>query len=160
MLNTLSFQPSLFSRVPSAIASVCSNFTHSCSCRRSTIVTSEPPQTHSSKRGERLTFTPGQSHTALRHYADIATIHGPCSLGDRVRSKCRLAFSMAQNGAYAAAKDSLASLHGELKGTLKLEQRVNGFARLISLLQFVRRYVQQPFPTTAESRAHYIVVLK
>ncbi|KAM0718071.1 hypothetical protein Q7P37_006403 [Cladosporium fusiforme] len=81
----------------------------------------------------------GQSHTASRHYSSIdAVLEKECSLGDRVRSQCRLAFSMAQNGAYAAAQDSLSELHEQVKGTLKLEQRVSAFARLIALLQAIR----------------------
>jgi hypothetical protein len=83
----------------------------------------------------------GQSHTASRHYASIDTILGKeCSLGDRVRAQCRLAYSMAQNGSYAAAQTSLASLHSLVRGTLKLEQRIAAFARLIALLQAIRMY--------------------
>jgi hypothetical protein len=81
----------------------------------------------------------GQPHTASRHYASIDTNLGKeCSLGDRVRAQCRLAYSMAQNGSYAAAQTSLASLHNQVKGTLKLEQRIAAFARLIALLQAIR----------------------
>lgn len=46
---------------------------------------------------------------------------------------------MAQNGAYSAAQDSLSTLYKQVRGTLKLEQRVNAFARLIALLQSIRR---------------------
>jgi hypothetical protein len=91
-----------------------------------------------------LTTTPtsGQSHTASRHYSSVDIVLGKeCSYGDRVRSQCRLAFSMAQNGSYAAAQESLRSLHSQIKGTLKLEQRVASFARLIALLQAIRKYV-------------------
>ena len=84
----------------------------------------------------------GQSHTASRHYASIEAILGKeCSLGDRVRAQCRIAYSMAQHGSYAAAQTSLAALHSQIRGTLKLEQRIAAFARLIALLQAVRRYV-------------------
>jgi len=90
------------------------------------------------------TSNPGQSHTAARHYSSVDIVLGKeCSFGDRVRSQCRLAFSMAQNGSYAAAQDSLQSLHEQIQGTLKLEQRVASFARLIALLQAIRRYVPQ-----------------
>ena len=83
----------------------------------------------------------GQSHTASRHYASIEAILGKeCSLGDRVRAQCRIAYSMAQNGSYAAAQTLLAALHGLIRGTLKLEQRIAAFARLIALLQAIRRY--------------------
>lgn len=88
--------------------------------------------------------TSGQSHTASRHYSSVDIVLGKeCSYGDRVRSQCRLAFSMAQNGSYAAAQESLQSLHSQIKGTLKLEQRVASFARLIALLQSIRKYVPQ-----------------
>jgi hypothetical protein len=88
----------------------------------------------------RLIFS-GQSHTASRHYASIDTILGKeCSLGDRVRAQCRLAYSMAQYGSYAAAQTSLASLRSLVRGTLKLEQRIAAFARLIALLQAIRRF--------------------
>ena len=90
------------------------------------------------------TPTSGQSHTASRHYSSVDIVLGKeCSYGDRVRSQCRLAFSMAQNGSYAAAQESLQSLHSQIKGTLKLEQRVASFARLIALLQSIRKYVPQ-----------------
>jgi hypothetical protein len=83
----------------------------------------------------------GQSHAASRHYASIDTILGKeCSLGDRVRAQCRLAYSMAQNGSYATAQTSLASLRSLVRGTLKLEQRIAAFARLIALLQAIRRF--------------------
>lgn len=85
---------------------------------------------------------PGQSHTASRHYSSIETVlKQECSLGDRTRANCRLAFSMAQHGSYAAAQEILTSLHAQTKGTLKLEQRVSAFARLIALLQAIRKYV-------------------
>lgn len=99
---------------------------------------------NSSTFGRRIPLTPntGQSHTASRHYSSIdAILEKECSLGDRVRSQCRLAFSTAQNGGYAAAQDSLASLYDQIKGNLKLEQRVSAFARLIALLQAIRKYV-------------------
>ena len=83
----------------------------------------------------------GQSHTASRHYASIEVIIGKeCSLGDRVRAQCRIAYSMAQHGSYAAAQTSLAALHSQIRGTLKLEQRITAFARLIALLQTIRKY--------------------
>lgn len=91
-----------------------------------------------------IMFTSGQSHTASRHYSSVDIVLGKeCSFGDRVRSQCRLAFSMAQNGSYAAAQESLQSLHSQIKGTLKLEQRVASFARLVALLQAIRKYVLQ-----------------
>lgn len=84
----------------------------------------------------------GQSHTASRHYSSIETVlKQECSLGDRTRASCRLAFSMAQHGSYAAAQETLASLHAQIQGTLKLEQRVSAFARLIALLKAIRKYV-------------------
>jgi xylose isomerase len=84
----------------------------------------------------------GQSHTASRHYSSVDVVLGKeCSYGDHVRSQCRLAFSMAQDGSYAAAQESLQSLHSQIRGTLKLEQRVASFARLIALLQAIRWYV-------------------
>lgn len=84
----------------------------------------------------------GQSHTASRHYASIeAILEKECSLGDRVRAQCRIAYSMAQHGSYAAAQTSLAALNGQVRGTLKLEQRIAAFVRLIALLQAIRRYV-------------------
>lgn len=49
---------------------------------------------------------------------------------------------MAQHGSYAAAQTSLASIHSQIRGTLKLEQRIAAFARLIALLQAIRRYVR------------------
>lgn len=96
------------------------------------------PKQHSTDHNMLL----GQSHTASRHYASIEAILGKeCSLGDRVRAQCRIAYSMAQHGSYAAAQTSLAALHSQIRGTLKLEQRIAAFARLIALLQAVRRYV-------------------
>lgn len=96
---------------------------------------------HKSNKTDRHTSL-GQSHTAARHYASIDTILGKeCSLGDRVRAQCRLAYSMAQNGSYSVAQTSLASLHTQIRGTLKLEQRIAAFARLIALLQAIRKYV-------------------
>lgn len=59
---------------------------------------------------------------------------------------------MAQHGSYAAAQNSLAALHSQIRGTLKLEQRIAAFARLIALLQAIRRYVnpiQRPGPSVA-----------
>jgi hypothetical protein len=53
---------------------------------------------------------------------------------------------MAQNGSYAAAQESLQSLYSQIRGTLKLEQRVASFARLIALLQAIRKYVLQARP--------------
>jgi hypothetical protein len=83
----------------------------------------------------------GQSHTASRHYASVDTIFDKeCSLGDRVRAQCRLAYSMAQAGSYADAQNSLTLLHSQIKGTLKLEQRIAAFAKLIALLQATRKY--------------------
>lgn len=88
----------------------------------------------------------GQSHTASRHYASIEAILGKeCFLGDRVRAQCRIAYSMAQHGSYAAAQTSLATLHSQIRGTLKLEQRIAAFARLIALLQAIRRYAIQSY---------------
>lgn len=96
---------------------------------------------HKSNMTDRHTYL-GQSHTASRHYASIDTILGKeCSLGDRVRAQCRLAYSMAQNGSYGIAQTSLASLHNQIRGTLKLEQRIAAFTRLIALLQATRKYV-------------------
>lgn len=87
-------------------------------------------------------MTSGQSHTASRHYASIeAILEKECSLGDHVRAQCRIAYSMAQHGSYVAAQTSLAVLHSQIRGTLKLEQRTAAFARLIALLQAIRRYV-------------------
>lgn len=99
----------------------------------------------------------GQSHTASRHYASIEAILGKeCSLGDRVRAQCRIAYSMAQHGSYAAAQTSLAALHSQIRGTLKLEQRIAAFARLIALLQAIRRYVaQSELQTLLLPRLHY-----
>ena len=102
--------------------------------------------------------TPGQSHTASRHYSSVEIVLGKeCSFGDRVRSQCRLALSMAQNGSYAAAQDSLQSLHEQIKGTLKLEQRVASFARLIALLQAIRKYVLQSSLRTPQLPSFHIL---
>jgi anaphase-promoting complex subunit 5 len=99
----------------------------------------------------------GQSHTASRHYASIEAILGKeCSLGDRVRAQCRIAYSMGQHGSYAAAQTSLAALHSQIRGTLKLEQRIAAFARLIALLQAIRRYVTNLKSTSYFCRAYTI----
>ena len=113
----------------------------------------QSPKRHSANHN----MPPGQSHTASRHYASIEAILGKeCSLGDRVRAQCRIAYSMAQHGSYAASQSSLAALHSQIRGTLKLEQRIAAFARLIALLQAIRRYVaQSELQTLLLPRLHY-----
>lgn len=59
---------------------------------------------------------------------------------------------MAQAGSYADAQNSLTLLHSQIKGTLKLEQRIAAFAKLIALLQATRRY----YPLTL--RAHPVLL--
>lgn len=136
---TRSCPQSASSRVQFTIASVCV-FRSRLSDQLSTNYFN-PPKTDMPECISGLTLNTGQSHTASRHYSSIDTVlEKECSLGDRVRARCRLAFSAAQNGAYAAAQASLSSLHEQVKGTLKLEQRVSAFARLIALLQGIRKY--------------------
>ncbi|KAF2160284.1 hypothetical protein M409DRAFT_70619 [Zasmidium cellare ATCC 36951] len=82
----------------------------------------------------------GQAQLATRSYELATVVHDVhCSLNDRVRSSCRLAFASALSGHYSKAMAMLDSLNPTIRGVLKLEQRILAFATIVQLRRQLHR---------------------
>ena len=89
---------------------------------------------------DELTAILGQATLSSQIYESINLIHGPhCPLNDRVRSSWRVAYNHAQSGRYDAAMQALDTVSKDVRGVLKLEQRIQAFEALVQLKKHIHR---------------------
>lgn len=81
----------------------------------------------------------GLAHLGTRAHDTVkAVLSGQAPQSDRVRAICRSALNTAISGRYSLAMQMLRDVMPQLRGTLKLEQRVLGFMSLIQLVAALR----------------------
>jgi hypothetical protein len=81
----------------------------------------------------------GQSHLASKALNRICSSEDKSvPVSDRVHAICRLAYDEAQMGHYKSAFDMLSKARSQDKSLVKLEQRVEAFTVLVTLLQSLR----------------------